>query len=210
MEPDTDRMPVLDLLLNRENPRHEPKSDQEQIIAHLCTDEQIEALAKHISLHGPNPLEQVAVFRSEGNLIVAEGNRRVCAMQLLNDPEKAPKDLRAKFRKLSQNKLVPEDVNLLIFDEYSDAKPWLEIIHGGQQDGVGRRTWTAEQKTRSISRNSRDTLAQRILDYAEQIGVLTPKLLTSILTGSLTTFGTDLRGTTTLGFGHLFPCSSSV
>lgn len=173
MEPDTDRVPVLDLLLNKENPRHDPKKNQEEIIEYLCADEQVENLARHISLHGPNPLEQVAVFKSEGNLVVAEGNRRVCAMQLLNDPERAPASLRARFRKLSQNKLVPAEIGILIFDEYAEAKPWLDIIHGGQQDGVGRRTWNAEQKTRSISRNSRDTLAQRILDYAEQIDALT-------------------------------------
>lgn len=172
MEPRFERLPVLDLLLNKENPRHQPKTDQDAIIEHLCSDEQVENLAKHISLHGINPLENVAVYKSGKSLIVAEGNRRVCAMQLLNDPDRAPSRLRKRFTALAKNKLVPSEVNVLIFDQYEDVKPWMDIIHGGQQDGVGRKNWDADQKARSLSKNTRETLALKILDYAEQAGIL--------------------------------------
>jgi hypothetical protein len=34
-------------------------------------------------------------------IVVAEGNRRVCAAQLLTDPQKAPESARARFKALA-------------------------------------------------------------------------------------------------------------
>ncbi|MGK6317942.1 hypothetical protein [Sphingomonas sp. DT-204] len=88
MQPTFRPAAVLDLLLNRDNPRHVSKENQEQVIEYLLADEEVYNLARHMSQNGINPLEVVAVFPDEdGNLIVAEGNRRICAAQLLTDPQ---------------------------------------------------------------------------------------------------------------------------
>ena len=41
----------------------------------------------------------------------------------------------------------------------------------GQQQGIGRRQWDSEQKTRHFG-DSKNTLAQLVLDYAEQVELL--------------------------------------
>lgn len=83
MEPTSQDVPVLNLLLNKENPRRVPKHDQDEIIEYLVGHELVYNLARHISLKGVNPLESMAVFPDEdGNMIVAEGNRRLCALIL--------------------------------------------------------------------------------------------------------------------------------
>lgn len=128
MQPRFKTSAVLDLLLNRDNPRHVSKSNQAQVIAYLVADEETYNLARHMSQHGINPLEVVAVFPDEdGNLVVAEGNRRVCAAQLLTDPEKAPESATAKFRALAAKSQDVSQINVAVFDDYGTAQPWLQV-----------------------------------------------------------------------------------
>lgn len=165
-------VPALDLLLNKENPRHVPKRDQAEIIEYLLEDEKVYNLARHVSAHGLNPLELVAVFPDkDGNLVVAEGNRRVCALQLLNDPERAPAAYRKRFDNLAKG-IVPERLRIAEFESYDEAQPWLEVLHDGEQDGVGRKQWRADQKARATQRPNRDQLALSLLDYAQKKGFI--------------------------------------
>jgi len=166
-------VPALDLLLNKENPRHVPKRDQAEIIACLLEDEKVYNLARHISGHGLNPLEIIAVFTDRnGNLTVAEGNRRVCALQLLNDPDRAPTAYKKRFRALAAG-IVPQQIRIAEFESYDEAQPWLEVLHDGEQDGVGRKQWRAEQKARATLRPNRDILALSLFDHAKRKGFLT-------------------------------------
>lgn len=71
--------------LYEENPRHEPIETQEEIIEHLCKDEQVFNLARNISEAGPNPLVLVGLVHIPGSgaastkkvYQVWEGNRRI-------------------------------------------------------------------------------------------------------------------------------------
>jgi hypothetical protein len=97
---DVDRM-----FLYEENPRHEPIESEPEIIEHLCKDEQVYNLARNISEVGPNPLDLLGLveIKSSGgrkNYQAREGNRRVCAIKLLNDPDRAPARLRKDFARL--------------------------------------------------------------------------------------------------------------
>jgi hypothetical protein len=185
VEPTIDHARALDLLLNRQNPRHEPKRNQAEIIEYLLRDEQVYNLARHMSANGVNPLEITAVYPDEeGNLVVAEGNRRVCALQLLNDPAKVPSDQRDRFKTLLKNAHFPETILVAVFDDYEQARPWLKILHDGEQDGVGRRRWRTEQKARFTQRSNTSTLAVRLLDYAIAAGLISKEEKDSI---SLTT-----------------------
>jgi hypothetical protein len=161
-------VPALDVLFNKENPRHVPKRDQAEIIEYLLSDEKVYNLARHIGAHGLNPLEIIAVFSdADGNLVAAEGNRRLCAVQLLNDPQRAPAAYRKQFESLAKG-IVPQQLRVAQFESYEEAQPWLEILHDGEQDGVGRKQWRPDQKARATRRPNRNQLALSLLDYAQK------------------------------------------
>lgn len=184
------REPVLKLLLNRENPRHTPKGNQAEIIEQLVAGEEVYNLARHLSRNGFNPLEVTAVFRDEdGNLVVAEGNRRICAAQLIDDPNKAPPSVRAKFKALStQGRADVTTVMVREFPDYDTARPWLQVLHDGEQDGVGRRQWSPTQKSRATMRKSTDALAVALLDHAEASGWITSEDRKDILLSTVTRY----------------------
>ena len=189
MQPTFRPVAVLDLLLNRDNPRHVSKENQEQVIEYLLADEEVYNLARHMSQNGINPLEVVAVFPDDdGNLIIAEGNRRVCAAQLLTDPEKAPESARARYKALAAKSQDVSHINIAEFADYATAQPWLQVLHDGEQDGVGRRRWKPEQKARATTNKSTDALAVALLDYAEQQGIISSDMRRDVQVSTATRY----------------------
>lgn len=189
MQPAIKTAKVLDLLLYRDNPRHVSKRNQQEVIDYLVSNEEVYNLARHISQSGVNPLEFIAVFPDgDGNLVVAEGNRRVCAAQLLTDPAKAPESVRARFKALAGNSRDVSEINVVEFDDYATAQPWLQVLHDGEQDGVGRRRWKPEQKARSTTNKSTDALAIALLDYAVQHGIISATERSSIQVSTATRY----------------------
>ncbi len=87
---------VSRIFLSLDNPRHAPVDTEAKAITLLCEKEAIYPLARDIVRHGLNPLEKFALIPTGkklgrgANYYVAEGNRRICALKLLNDPELAP------------------------------------------------------------------------------------------------------------------------
>ena len=169
------------IFLYEENPRHEPIETQPEIIEHLCKDEQVFNLARSISEAGPNPLELLGLVQIAGSgasetkkaYQVWEGNRRICAIKLLNDPDLAPPHLRADFARLaSASDRVPiKMITSVIFDDHDDLKYWMGIIHNGPQEGAGRLAWDSQQKARHFG-SSRNRVALAVLDAAEGMGLI--------------------------------------
>jgi len=189
MQPTFTSVAALALLLHRENPRHARKENQAEIIDYLLNNEEVYNLARHMAQNGLNPLEVTAVFPDEDrNLIVAEGNRRICAAQLLTDPEKAPESFRTRFRALAAKSANVSSINIALFSDYETAKPWLQILHDGEQDGVGRRRWKPEQKARATTSKSSDALAVSLLDYAERNGIIDSNIRKEILVSTATRY----------------------
>lgn len=174
------RLKALDIYLDSENPRHDPIIDQQDIIKQLLADEQVVNLAKDIAEVGAtSPIELIAVMKSANNHYIAlEGNRRVCALKLLNDPEQAPKDKVILFKEIQKNaKNIPEEVNVVIFDNRRDADIWLDRRHLGQQGGIGVKPWDSTQKTRRNAHQEKETrdqniLAHALLDYAKKYNII--------------------------------------
>lgn len=166
------------VFLDHDNPRHEPYQSQAEVIEYLCKDEYVFELAKDIAKHGLNPLELFALIpqgNAKGkptNYYVAEGNRRMCAVKLLNDPELAPVKRRKDFEKIAEDAQQISDVQAIIFNDKESVDLWLDRIHGGVQGGIGRKPWNAEQKTRHIG-DTKNILAQAILDYAVKKKIIT-------------------------------------
>ncbi len=176
-----DSVEVDRIYLYEENPRHEPIDTQDEIIEHLCKDEQVFNLARNIADAGTNPLELLGLVQVSGSgaastkkvYQVWEGNRRVCAIKLLNDPDLAPPHLRKDFARLSsESGHVPiKKLTAVIFDDHDDLKYWMGIIHDGAQAGVGRLDWDAQQKERHFG-SGRNRVALAVLDAAEELGII--------------------------------------
>ncbi len=158
--------------LDLENPRHTRFQNEAEVIDYLCKEEKILELAKDIAENGLNPLELLAVIkRSDGSFFCAEGNRRVCALKLLDDPELAPDDLRTVFIKASENWQPIKHLNIVEFTDRNQIRLWLDRIHAGPNKGRGRRQWKPEQKARNNT-DHKSKFALAVLDDAEKLGYI--------------------------------------
>jgi hypothetical protein len=170
------------IFLYEENPRHEPIESEPEIIEYLCKDEQVYNLARSVSEAGTNPLQLLGVVQIPGSGAAAtkkvyqawDGNRRVCAIKLLNDPDLAPPHLRKDFARLASvsEHLPIERINCAVFDDHDDLRFWMGIIHDGAQAGVGQLDWDAQQKARFFG-SSRNRVALAVLDAAEAMNLIT-------------------------------------
>ena len=161
------------VFLDLENPRHEPFEDQDAVIQYLCREERVLPLAKDIVEHGLNPIELFAVIPDGHDAyFAAEGNRRLCALKLLNDPDLAPPDLRNDFERAAQAWAPIAQLTVIEFANRGEVRLWLDRTHAGFADGRGRRQWNAEQKARN-SGYSKNHLAQVILDAGQEHDFIT-------------------------------------
>lgn len=70
------------------------------------------------------PADPIIVWKDEDSqkYYVAEGNRRVLAIKLLNDPNKAPKSIRAYVRNLSKNRVQIDKIKVNVAPSFDDAE----------------------------------------------------------------------------------------
>jgi hypothetical protein len=203
-------VPVGRIFLRLDNPRHKPVETESMAIAQLCKEEAIYPMARDIAKIGINPLDNLGLVPvktktsgANASYISAEGNRRICALKLLNDPELAPANLRKAFKELAAGSVAPSTVPAKIFDDFESARPWLDRIHNGEQGGIGRTKWNAEQKQR-FDGGSKNKAAQALLDYAEAENMLSAEEREGKLTTVQRFLGNDIFRET-LGFDQSTP-----
>lgn len=149
---------------------------EKEAIEHLCNNEKVYELAKDIvTMEGLSPMETLGVIANEPQkkdtfYTVMEGNRRICALKLLHDSDLAPQKYQARFESLAEKLPTPiDEINITIFSNRKDAEEWLLRIHNGENEGVGRREWSAVQKgllnTKTGTSNPNE-IATKVLDYA--------------------------------------------
>lgn len=177
---DAQSIPIERIFLDRENPRHKPYKNETEVIEYLCREEYLYELAKDIATNGLNPLELFALIPlsekkngAKASYMVVEGNRRICALKLLHDPDSAPAKQRKAFTELADTAKEVSKVLSVVFNNKDEVDVWLPRIHGGLQGGIGRKPWSAEQKTRYMG-DKKNILAQKVLDYAEKKGFISP------------------------------------
>ena len=167
---------VNSLILDLKNPRHEEVASQSEAIKLLCDSEDVVRLARDIVNNGLNPLDRFAVMEAgrgrTKKYTVKEGNRRLCALKLIRDPELAPSELRSKFDKFSDAWSPIAKLPCVVFTDEQDLDLWLQRRHHGSAEGVGQKAWNAEQKARHSGSDGRNKIAQAFLDYAVQTGFL--------------------------------------
>jgi hypothetical protein len=170
-------VPIGRIFLDLTNPRHVPFQTEDEAIEYLCASEDVWSLARDIAAIGLNPLERVALIPIRGQkdaYTMAEGNRRLCALKLLADPDRAPARLRKGFATLATQRTAPTSFAAVVFDDDEEVRPWLERMHNGAYEGRGRRAWNAEQSQR-YSGSNKNKVAQGFLDYAVGEGLISER-----------------------------------
>jgi spore germination cell wall hydrolase CwlJ-like protein len=160
--------------------------DEAEIRKVLCNDEGVRNLAAHIAKYGLNPLKRVAVIKHPqlpSHYVVHEGNRRLCALQLLRDPERAPDPAARRFfrRLVDDGAQRPAEVQCELFENPEDTRVWKSVDHEGAQGGIGTVDWDATQQARHNRLGDTDNTrpqnpnlqALAVLDYAEARGLVT-------------------------------------
>ncbi len=180
------------------NPRGEPEPDEEKIRALFGVQEETAVLAAHMAENGQNPLDRVGIVehpKLPRHFVIREGNRRLCAMQLLRDPARAPTSVvRKTFQRLaSTGRPIPDKVQAVLFHQQPKARVWMSVKHEGPQGGLGTVAWGSAEKARfnregqtGITRpKNPNRQAEALLTYAVDHGLITPEeraLLISITT----------------------------
>lgn len=188
------------------NPRRDPMEDEAEIRRVLCEDEGVLKLAEHIAAHGQNPLARIALLdhpELPGHYIVPEGNRRLCALQLLRDPERAPTAAAKKaFQRMRQgSRNVPNELEAVWFRKRATARVWMSVNHEGEQGGVGTVAWGTGEKARfnregatgGTRPKNPNVQALHLVDYANGRGLITPEQRNLISLTTLTRYLPSLR-----------------
>lgn len=149
---------VEQLKLWPENPRLNPEETHVRMsdfVEDLIGDEADKAsfldLIKSIYTDGFRPFDPIIVWKHEndGLFYVAEGNRRILALKLLLDPDKAPKSIRASIKNYSQriDKETIKKIMVNVAPNFDEAE-W--YINQRNNASTLQRTWTRIQQQRWI------------------------------------------------------------
>jgi hypothetical protein len=177
--PDAERKEVqwakLDnLRLDPRNPRLKEgmeNASQPELLTELAREYELQELARSIADNGYFSEEPLVAVKdkNKSSWTVVEGNRRLAALQLLENPQAAPKELRAQWIDLSKNRLKRvSQIPLLEYKHRNEITPYLGFRHI-----TGVMQWRPYQKARYISQLVEDnelTFAQ----IARVIGSKTP------------------------------------
>jgi len=153
------KIKVSDLFVNTDNFRFDSMAGQKEAIEKMLDElgEKVLNLARHIVENGLNPADivQVAASRHDKTKYnVLEGNRRLVALKLLNNPDLADSpghaSLKRRFRKLHEDNkaAIPKEAQCLVWDNPDDANKWIKLKHTGANEGIGTVDWTTQQQDR--------------------------------------------------------------
>lgn len=162
------------LRFDTENPRHRVQPDQEGALAALIRDDpsKLIALANDINRNGLDPINPLLVLKQGNDYVVLEGNRRLAALNLLNErgTELLALDQR---RTLDHSEMVDDSLMIpcVVVGSRDEARHWIELRHTGQNDGAGVVPWSAAQSARFRPGN---TQAHKGLAFLELVRAAFP------------------------------------
>jgi len=142
----------LDIALDRDNPRInvEVGDKESDIIRKLILYEEVEDLARKIMKTGLLPGERIIVVQENGQWVVLEGNRRICACKLLLSERLVPPELRKTFPKITTASEIAliEKVDADVAPDRKAAEPLLTLRH----TETGVRKWKPVARMRRVRR----------------------------------------------------------
>jgi len=147
----TGLIPVSQIYLDQRNYRLGPTENQLESIDLMFEvfGNKIVKLAEHMAREGLSPKPIVVLKDGDGHWVVKDGNRRITALKVLNNPSEAPTDhYKHIFEDLKSNtdrNKGLDKVDCLTADEETVRK-YMELEHMGPQDGIGQINWGAIEK----------------------------------------------------------------
>ena len=133
-----------------ENPRF-PRAVNEgpinKLIERMAREERIVELMESIGQQGYFPGEQLIAVRDGERYIIAEGNRRLAAIKLLNGQLPIPPRLKSLQEAKEQANHHPDIVPCLVFDQHADVLHYL-----GYRHITGVKAWKPLAKARYLHR----------------------------------------------------------
>ncbi|MDO8722051.1 MAG: ParB/Srx family N-terminal domain-containing protein [Syntrophales bacterium] len=174
----TGPIPVSEILLDQNNYRLGPLDSQMDCITIMFQEfgSKMVKIAGHIAKNGLSPKPVVVSKDNQGRWVVRDGNRRMTALRLLNNPAEAPEQYQKIFQNLKSNavrEMIPEAIDCLTADE-SIIIEYRKLEHMGPQDGIGQVDWDARAKDNlqaDVDGKLTYPLARAICDYLEKKGV---------------------------------------
>jgi len=148
-KPKFDNIPLENLFLDDENPRL-PKSlqgsSEEDILEYMLLDASLIELMLAIGKNDFFPGEQLLVVkRDEVNYTVVEGNRRLSAVKLLNNPELVSIQKTKIQQAIDEAEYFPNEIPCLIFDSAEEIHNYL-----GYRHITGIKEWKLLEKARYL------------------------------------------------------------
>jgi hypothetical protein len=143
----------LEILLDPSNPRIEvaADADQNEIRVELLTHEHIADLARSIiKYRGLIPGERIITTLERGRQIVLEGNRRICAIQLLLNPDLIPKLFARTFPRLTDEDLRPKIA--LVSADIAPSRERTQYVLTIRHTVDAVRKWSPVAKMRRVGR----------------------------------------------------------
>ena len=105
-------------------------------------------LARSIAEYGLNPTESWAIVHEDNKYVVLEGNRRLVACRLLDNPRKAPDpQTAATFERIKRGARTTSSYlnpSCVEFEHRADARYWIHLKHHGAGSGEGTAAWGPE------------------------------------------------------------------
>lgn len=115
-------------------------------------------LAEDISEYGLDPTElQLVTPSGDGSYIVLEGNRRLTALKLLQNPDLCPEaKLVSSFSKAkrSMTEPFPKEIECSVVSSREEGDRWIEIKHTGENNGIGRVRWDSDIRDERRARHT--------------------------------------------------------
>lgn len=176
-----------DLLIDEENPRiAQPNAGQHKALRALAEllGTKLQVLAADIVDNGLDPSNLMIVTPLAGNIgryVVLEGNRRLAAIRVLENPELVVEAVQprvlSQIRRLSKDYLNDpiEAVSCLVMKDREDAGHWIQLRHTGENAGAGIVPWGSDDATRFRDRSGVGEPHTQALDFLQGRGELTPE-----------------------------------
>lgn len=144
-------VPLVDILLDQGNPRIRDGQDQADCIARILRKEdQLLALLQDIAKNGLTTAPILVKPKGDGRYVVMDGNRRITALKLLNDPNLCPVErLKGRLRALQTDYQDDISSTVDVLSSANDDAIAREVLarHSGAQGGVGQLDWSAYLRT---------------------------------------------------------------
>lgn len=166
---------LKNLLIDTENIRLNEQDSQQSAIEAMIDNQDFKlvTLARDILLNGLNPFMYIAVIphnKKEGKHIVVDGNRRVIALKLLQNPELAKNNdvIHNQFKVLHEEFLTNPISRLIcsVFKTREEVIPWLERIHVGGLKGASTENWPAVAKQRfNVKYKNKTSQSLQVLNF---------------------------------------------